>query len=154
MNDYCITKEIALEKGKTYTVTTTMNYTGGSAPTVTLELLNNISKCDASYVVASKNLNPNKDTKAYETNEFTVSESGTYYFAIHLNNPVVPQDGTRYTYLYGLKVETEGEATPDPDPELGTFVNVYEADMSQTAEPEGWKCYKLKDDKGTWTTGN
>ena len=154
MNDYCITKEIALEKGKTYTVTTTMNYTGGSAPTVTLELLNNISKCDASYVVASKNLNPNKDTKADETNEFTVSESGTYYFAIHLNNPVVPQDGTRYTYLYGLKVETEGEATPDPDPELGTFVNVYEADMSQTAEPEGWKCYKLKDDKGTWTTGN
>ena len=154
MNDYCITKEIALEKGKTYTVTTTMNYTGGSAPTVTLELLNNISKCDASYVIASKNLNPNKDTKADETNEFTVSESGTYYFAIHLNNPVVPQDGTRYTYLYGLKVETEGEATPDPDPELGTFVNVYEADMSQTAEPEGWKCYKLKDDKGTWTTGN
>ena len=154
LNDYCITKEIALEKGKTYTVTTTMNYTGGSAPTVTLELLNNISKCDASYVVASKDLNPNKDTKADETNKFTVPESGTYYFAIHLNNPVDPQDGTRYTYLYGLKVETEGGATPDPDPEPGTFVNVYEADMSQTAEPEGWKCYKLKDDKGTWTTGN
>ena len=154
LNDYCITKEIALEKGKTYTVTTTMNYTGGSAPTVTLELLNNISKCDASYVVTSKNLNPNKDTKADETNVFTVPESGTYYFAIHLNNPVDPQDGTRYTYLYGLKVETEGGATPDPDPEPGTFVNVYEADMSQTAEPEGWKCYKLKDDKGTWTTGN
>lgn len=31
---------------------------------------------------------------------------------------------------------------------------VYEADMSQTNEPDGWKCYKPKDDKGTWTTGN
>ena len=153
LNDYCITKEIALEKGKTYTVTTTMNYTGGSAPTVTLELLNNISKCDASYVVASKDLNPNKDSKADETNEFTVPESGTYYFAIHLNNPVDPQDGTRYTYLYGLKVETGEGANPDPDPEPGTFVNVYEADMSQANEPDGWKCYKPKDDKGTWTTG-
>ena len=111
-NDYCITKGIELEKGKTYTVTTTMNYTGGSAPTVTLELLNNISKCDASYVVASKDLNPNKDTKADETNEFTVSESGTYYFAIHLNNPVDPQDGTRITYLYGFKVMTK--AAPQP----------------------------------------
>ena len=28
---------------------------------------------------------------------------------------------------------------------------VYEADMSQTNEPDGWKCYKPKDDKGTWT---
>ena len=111
-NDYCITKGIELEKGKTYTVTTTMNYTGGSAPTVTLELLNNISKYDASYVVASKDLNPNKDTKADETNEFTVSESGTYYFAIHLNNPVDPQDGTRITYLYGFKVMTK--AAPQP----------------------------------------
>ena len=150
-NDYCITKGIELEKGKTYTVTTTMNYTGGSAPTVTLELLNNISKCDASYVVASKDLNPNKDTKADETNEFTVSESGTYYFAIHLNNPVDPQDGTRITYLYGFKVETEEGANPDPEP--GVDVNVYEADMSQANEPDGWKCYKPKDDKGTWTTG-
>ena len=150
-NDYCITKGIELEKGKTYTVTTTMNYTGGSAPTVTLELLNNISKCDASYVVASKDLNPNKDTKADETNEFTVSESGTYYFAIHLNNPVDPQDGTRITYLYGFKVETEEGANPDPEP--GVDVNVYEADMSQANDPDGWKCYKPKDDKGTWTTG-
>lgn len=136
LNDYCITKEIALEKGKTYTVTTTMNYTGGSAPTVTLELLNNISKCDASYVVASKNLNPNKDTKADETYEFTVSESGTYYFAIHLNNPVVPQDGTRQTYLYGFKVETEGGATPGPGPEPGANTKVFSADFS--TQPTDW----------------
>ena len=153
LNEYCITKEIALEKGKTYTVTTTMNYEGGSAPTVTLELLNNISKYDASYVVASKDLNPNKDTKADETNEFTVSESGTYYFAIHLNNPVDPQDGTRKTYLYGFKVETGEGANPNPEPEPGVDVNVYEADMSQANGPDGWKCYKPKDDKGTWTTG-
>ena len=147
LNDYCITKGIELEKGKTYTVTTTMNYTGGSAPTVTLELLNDISKCDASYVVASKDLNPNKDTKADETNEFTVSESGTYYFAIHLNNPVVPQDGTRFTYLYGFKVETKGEATPDPEPGENTTI----LDANFSTEPTGWAIIDNDKDNTKWT---
>ena len=115
-----------------------MNYTGGSAPTVSLELLNDVSKYDAASVVASKTLSPNKDNKADESNEFTVEEDGTYYFALHLNNPVDPQDGTRYTYLYGLKVTTKQVNTPDkPDtPDQPGDDSVLNADFA--TEPTDW----------------
>lgn len=151
LNEYCMSKGIALEKGKTYTVTTSMNYTGGSAPTASLELLNDASKYDASNVVASKSLNPNKDTKADETNEFTVSEDGTYYFTVHINNPVDPQDGTRYTYLYGFKVEADDASITDPSTPDTSDTKVLLDDHFTAASALDWTVIDNDKDENTWT---